>query len=90
MLATMQLRIFYFLYNQVTVYAKQKYIFITWCIIIWCKMECYNSEYFIFCLLSKNVKIKIYTTIISSVVLCVCETWVSHIKGRTQIKGVWE
>ena len=35
--------------------------------IIWCK---------IFCLpLSKNIKIKIYRTIILSVILCGCETW---------------
>jgi hypothetical protein len=33
------------------------------------------------CLLSRNVKVKIYKTIILSVVLYGCETW-SHIKGR--------
>ena len=43
--------------------------------IIWCR---------IFCLpLSKNIKIKIYRTIILSFVLCGCETWsLTHRKER--------
>jgi hypothetical protein len=36
-----------------------------------------------FPLLPKNVKIRIYKTIILPVLLCGCETW-SHIKGGTQ------
>jgi hypothetical protein len=32
-------------------------------------------------LLSRNVKVKVYKTIILPVVLYLCETWVSHIKG---------
>jgi hypothetical protein len=36
---------------------------------------------------SKNVKIRIYKTIILPVVLYGCETW-SDIKGRTQTEGV--
>jgi hypothetical protein len=33
-------------------------------------------------LLSRNVKVKIYKTIIILVVLYGCEIWVSHAKGR--------
>jgi site-specific recombinase len=39
------------------------------------------------CLLSRTVKVKIYKTIILSVVLYGCETW-SHIKGRAYTKAV--
>jgi len=41
------------------------------------KSECllsFGAEYFLFSLLSKNLKIKIYRTIILPVVLCGCET----------------
>ena len=38
-------------------------------------------------LLSKNLKIKIYKTIIMPVVLHGCETW-SYIKEGTQVKGI--
>jgi hypothetical protein len=38
------------------------------------------------CLLSKNLRIKIYKTIILPVVLYGCETS-SHVKRRTQIEG---
>jgi hypothetical protein len=34
-----------------------------------------SSESFVFRLLSRNLKIKIYKTIILPVVLCGCETW---------------
>jgi hypothetical protein len=39
--------------------------------------DCYHSvqNFLSFSLLSKNIKIKMYRTIISSVVLYVCETW---------------
>jgi hypothetical protein len=35
----------------------------------------FGAEYFVFSLLSKNLKIKIYRTVILSVVLYGCETW---------------
>ena len=41
------------------------------------------------CLLSKNLKIKIYKTIRLPVVLYSCETC-SYIKGGTQAKGIWK
>jgi hypothetical protein len=36
----------------------------------------------------KNVKIKIYTTIILPIVLCGCETWSLTLGGGTQAEGV--
>jgi hypothetical protein len=41
------------------------------------------------CLLSKNLKIRIYKTVILPVVLYGCETW-SDVKGGTQTEGVSE
>jgi hypothetical protein len=41
-------------------------------------------------LLSKNVEIIIYKTIILPVVLCGCETWSLDIKGGTYTEGVRE
>jgi len=41
-------------------------------------LECllsFGAEYFVFSLLSKNLKIMIYRTVIVSVVLYGCETW---------------
>ena len=38
-------------------------------------MLSFGAEYFVFQFVSKNLKIKIYRTIISPVVLCGCETW---------------
>jgi hypothetical protein len=38
-------------------------------------------------LISKNLKIKIYKTVILSVVLHGCETWVSHFEGGTDTEG---
>jgi len=35
----------------------------------------FGAEYFVFSLLSKNLKIKIYRTIILPVVVYGCETW---------------
>jgi hypothetical protein len=40
-----------------------------------------------FCPFSKNLKIKIYKTIILHTVLYECEAW-SHAKGKAQIEGV--
>jgi hypothetical protein len=39
------------------------------------------------CLLSKNMKVKIYETVILSFVLCGCETQ-SHIEGKAWAEGV--
>ena len=39
-------------------------------------------------LLSKNLKIKIYRTIILPVVLYGCETWFLYIKGGIKVKGI--
>jgi hypothetical protein len=39
--------------------------------------------------LSRNINIKINKTIMLPVVLHRCETW-SIIKGRIQVKGLWE
>jgi hypothetical protein len=36
----------------------------------------------------KGIKIKIYKTIMLTVVLYVCETFASHVERRTQIEGV--
>jgi hypothetical protein len=47
----------------------------------------------IFCVpvsLSKNLKIKIYKTVILSVVLYGRETWSLHFGGGTQTEGFWE
>jgi len=38
------------------------------------------------CLLSRNMKVRIYETVILSVILCGCETW-SHIEGKTWTEG---
>ena len=38
-------------------------------------MLSFGAEYFVFSLLSKNLKIKIYRTIILPVVVYGCETW---------------
>ena len=38
--------------------------------------------------LSENLKIKIYKTIVLAVVLYDCETMVSYIKGGMQTKGI--
>ena len=41
------------------------------------------------CLLSKNIKIEIYRTIILPVVLYGCDTWsLGHIEGGTYAEGV--
>ena len=40
-------------------------------------------------LLSKNLKIKIYKTIILPVVLYGCETW-CYIKGGMKARGIWK
>jgi hypothetical protein len=40
--------------------------------------------------LYKNLKIKIYKTIILPVVLYGCETWSLTLKGRMQAKGIWK
>jgi hypothetical protein len=50
---------------------------------------CYHSIQSLLssCLLSRNLKVKIYKTIILPVVLHGCETLSLNIKGRAQIKG---
>jgi hypothetical protein len=41
-------------------------------------------------LLSRNIKIRMYRTVILSVVLYGCETWSLDIKGRTHTEGALE
>ena len=58
-----------------------------------CRLKAENSFYYSVQtllssrLLSKNLKIKIYKTIMSPVVLYGCETWF-HIKGGMQAKDI--
>jgi hypothetical protein len=53
---------------------------------------CYNSVQGVLSsrLLSRNVRVKIYKTIILAIVFYGCETWVSHIKGRACSLRVFE
>jgi hypothetical protein len=55
-------------------------------------VACYHSvqNNFSSHLLSENIKIRIYKTIILPVVLYGCKTWSVTIKGGTQTEGVWE
>jgi hypothetical protein len=47
----------------------------------------FGAEYFFFSiLLSKNLKIKIYRTIILSVVLYVCETWSLTVREECRLR----
>jgi hypothetical protein len=49
---------------------------------------CYHSVQNLLssCLLCKNVKIRIYTTIILLVVLCVCEIWSLTLRGEHRLR----
>jgi hypothetical protein len=49
----------------------------------------FSSEYFIFYLLSKNVKIEAYKSIILSVILYGWRNMVSHPERRTYTEDVW-
>jgi hypothetical protein len=51
-------------------------------------MLLFSSEYFIFPFLSRNVKVKIYKTVILTVVLCGCETWSFALKEEHRLKSV--
>jgi hypothetical protein len=52
---------------------------------------CYHSvqNLLSFSLQSKNLKIKIYRSIILLVVLSGCETWSPTLRGETAVCGVW-
>jgi hypothetical protein len=45
-----------------------------------------NAESFVFQLLSKNLKIKIYRTIILPIVLCGCETWFLSLREECRLR----
>jgi len=46
----------------------------------------FGAEYFVFQLLSKNLKIKIYRTIILPVVMYWCETWSLTLREITKLR----
>jgi hypothetical protein len=48
-----------------------------------------SSESFVFHLLSRNVKVKIYKTIILPVVLYRYETWSLTLRERDEVTGEW-
>jgi hypothetical protein len=47
----------------------------------------FGAESFLFSLLSKNIKIKIYRTIILPVVLCGCESWSLTLREECRLRG---
>ena len=49
-------------------------------------MLSFRAESFVFSLLSKNLKIKIYRTIILSVVLYGCETWSLTLREKHRLR----
>jgi hypothetical protein len=50
------------------------------------KLLSFGAEPFVFSLLSKNLKIEIYRTIILSVVLYGCETWSLTLREERRLK----
>ena len=49
-------------------------------------MLSFGAEYFVLSLLYKNIKVKIYRSVLLAVVLCGCETWSLTLRGERRLR----